>query len=439
MNHASSAPRAWSTTPTRVVRAALAAALCTVAAGCGADLAGAGNGGFTLSGDVATGSDVWLPAVDAGPQDVGSGTDAGLDAASTDTTPPADTGRDAAGKTDSPAPPAGPTRLSLALDGERAAWVEVAPDGGRTLVVWTLSQPDLPPTPYPWPYLVQPRDLQLTDGWLVFVDEPYNDPDVFALRLSDGAVLPVVTRPGAQEHPALLATPDGTPFVAWQDCRACVAGAPPSPAVYLRALPHGAESPISAPGVGNTLPTGGSLTDGSPALAWVVDGSAARVWSPGDTAGAPPAVDLTIPLPFSQAAGVALTRGVLASRPSPLIINPDSMTPSDVFLTALASGQTRRVSTHAELDATTPPAPVARGGRVAWLESRVGDPPHTQRLVVVDVTEFTGSLADAPADTLLAEDLQGVSALALSDDWVGAIAIPEGPAATSDVWLQELP
>ncbi len=309
--------------------------------------------------------------------------------------------------------------------------MEVAPDGHRSLAVWTLGQPDTPPIAYTWPYLVQPRALQLADGWLVFVDEPYNDADVFALRLGDGAVLPVVTRPGAQDHPALLATAGGGPAVAWQDCRGCLAGAPPTPAIYIRPLPDGAEVRLSGDGALSARPVAGTLADGAPALTWLVDGAAARVWRPGPALAGAPATDLTVPLPFSDAAGVALTRGVLASRPSPLIINPDSMMPSDVFLTDLATGQTRRVSTHAELDAATPAAPLGRGGRVAWLESLPGAGPAAQRIVVVDVSD--------PSVPVLTANVQGATSLALSESWVGAAAPPGGAGAPSDVWLRELP
>jgi len=315
------------------------------------------------------------------------------------------------------------------LDGHRAAWVEVDASGGRALVTWDLDTPDAPPVSYTWPYLVQPKALVLAQGWLVFEDTPYNDPDIFALRLADGAVHGVVTRPGPQRHPAALPPPGDAPpgaavRVAWEDCRDCLAGDVPRPEIYLRAVAAGSEEQrLTADEAADRAPCSGTLADGSPGLAWLSGESDAKVWVEGS------GLTQTIPLPFPEAAGVALTRGMLASRPSPLIINPDSMTPSDVFLTDLTTLQTRRLSTHAELGAQDPAAPVAQAGRVAWVEAIVGASPSAREVVVVAV--------DDPSVELLRAPLTGVTGIAVSGAWLGATVPASGEQ--TDVWFQATP
>ena len=422
----------WAAVRARVAIWAVAAAVVAAALGAGgcADMgSGAAMLGPTWDGGAGAADTVgadWLQGPDA-TADTSNAPDQnpGEDTGSTDVGP--DVRPDGAGKTDNPTPPAGPSRSSVTLDGHRAAWVEVSPSGERALVTWDLDTPEEAPTPYAWPYLVQPQGLALAGGWLVFEDTPYNDADVFALRLADGAVHGVVTLPGPQRSPAALPDTGGGAGqellrVAWEDCRSCLAGDDPRPEIYLRGVTEGAtEQRLTADDVADRGPSAGTLADGSPGLVWLSGDADARVWSGGATQ--------TVPLPFTGAAGVALTRGMLASRPSPLIINPDSMMPSDVFLTDLATLQTRRLSTHAELTAQAPAAPVAQGGRVAWVEAVAGAPASARDVVVVDV--------DDPSVELLRAPLLGVSAIAVSGAWVGATVPAAG--AQSDVWFQAAP
>lgn len=280
-------------------------------------------------------------------------------------------------------------KSQIAAAGTRVAWVEDVPtgDGGDdtvpALVVWDLVDPSVAPRVFAPPNLANPRSLVLGPGLLVYVDDRYGDPDLFAVDLERGDERALVTRPGAQEHPALSGN-----SLAFEDCSSCVTGEEepgrePGRAVVVRALDSGLEVRLDGPGA-DRRPTFGTL-DQRPVLAWI-SGRALAVKRL-DSAEPSFEVDLGSSLEASsEVAAVAVWRDALAFRPNPLIVNPDSMIvnpdsmyPSDVFVATL-DGTITRLTTHAELaegmdpGLRVPGLASAPDAALTWLESAPGDP-----------------------------------------------------------------
>ncbi|MBE7419209.1 MAG: hypothetical protein HS128_16000, partial [Ideonella sp.] len=275
-------------------------------------------------------------------------------------------------------------KTSPAVAGALVAWVETT-DLGPSLVVWDTRDLNQAPRSYTVPNLTRPRQLALSDVYMVYVDDRYGDPDVFALDLETGLERPVVTKFGAQERPDILGT-----VVAWEDCRDCVSGAevPGREAqrqVYSRDLASGDETQLTTSPDGAFSPRFGLLVDGRQALAWV-EGRAALAYTrllPGQSG----RFDVSASIPTDQeVASLELVAGILAWRPRPLIVNPDSMIvnpdsmwPSDLFATQVDGGDTTALTLHAELSGRLANAGTARtidglGDQLAWLESSPGDP-----------------------------------------------------------------
>jgi hypothetical protein len=316
-------------------------------------------------------------------------------------------------------------KRDLALGGELAVWVE-RPDGAAPrLVAWDLAAPagTLPVTLSP-PYLVAPRQLATDGVWVAYVDDLWGDADVFAVRVADSAWRTVAAGVGAQERPAISAG-----VVAWQDCRGCPLGPAKdaAPDLFTRDVAANAgEQRVTDDLLADAAPSFGTLADGSVALAWLVGGATLRVLGP-------PGGGVDAAFPAAGPSGsVAVTQGLLASRPSPAIINPDSMMPSDVVLTEVPSGQTRVASVHAELAPDAPPALAAAAGRVAWLESVPSPSPSTQRRVRVV------AVAD-PATVVVEAAARDITEVALSPGWLGFVAPRADNQDRPDVWLLPLP
>ena len=302
-------------------------------------------------------------------------------------------------------------RTDVAAAGDLVAWVE-ATESGSILVVWDVSAPDVAPRAFAPPNLTHPRELALSDAFLGYVDDRYGDADVFAIDLATGAELAVVTRAGAQETPALLGS-----RLAWEDCSACVTGDGPPGHEPLREigerdLAGGDELARTTDDVADRAPSYGLLEDGRPALAWIGGRGTLRVERLQAGLSATLEVGASL-LPDQEVAKVALWGGLIAWRPSPLIVNPDSMIvnpdsmyPSDVFTTAVADGATTRLTTHAELAGGMDIAPAAFGPRLGWLEIPPGAP-GTGRVM----------LSTGAAPTLLAE-APGVVTFAMGRDFV---------------------
>lgn len=266
------------------------------------------------------------------------------------------------------------------MAGPLVAWVE-ATDAEPVLMVWDTRSLTTAPRAYVVPLLSDPRELALSDAFLVYVDDRYGDPDVFAIDLESGVERPVVTRPGAQEKPAIIGS-----RIAWEDCRQCLTGVgvPGREAerqVVERDLADGggSERAASTSAQGAFSPRYGLLDDGRQALVWV-EGTTTLVverLEPGFSRRHDVATSLSNDL---EVASINLVAGLITWRPRPLIVNPDSMIvnpdsmwPSDLFVSSADTGDTARVTTHAELGASMPIGIEGLGTTVAWLESPPGD------------------------------------------------------------------
>lgn len=278
-------------------------------------------------------------------------------------------------------------KSSPAVAGSLVAWVEQS-DLGPTLAVWDTRDLNTAPRTFAVPNLTRPRQLALSDVYIVYVDDRYGDPDVFALDLETGIERPVVTKFGAQERPDILGT-----VVAWEDCRDCIGGLgvpgrEPQRQVFTRDLAGGDETAITT---ATTSPEGafsprfGLLVDGRQALAWL-EGRATLAYTrllPGQSGRFDVSASITND---QEVASLDLVAGLLAWRPRPLIVNPDSMIvnpdsmwPSDLFTTRVDGGETTTLTVHGELSGALASPDSARtidglGDQLAWLESSPGDP-----------------------------------------------------------------
>jgi len=305
-------------------------------------------------------------------------------------------------------------RTAVAVAGTRVAWVEDPADSTPELVVWDTGDPDAAPAAYPVPNLTHPRELALGDSFLVYVDDRYGDADLFAVDLRSGAESALVTRVGAQEHPAVV----GDTLV-WADCRACVNGdAGTGREVYRRTF-GGPEEQVTSDDEADDHPALGTLAGGDLAVAWVSGGTRLRV-----VGGVTDASRDT----GRAVAGVALTEGVLAFRAPPLIINPDSMRPSDVRLWDIAADQVTDATFHAELAPGMDGAPRAADGVIAWLDGVAGAPEQARLSVV-----------DAAGAQQLQASVDGAVTVAISGARVALLAPRADNDGLLDLWIRELP
>jgi len=318
-------------------------------------------------------------------------------------------------------------KTSPAVAGPLVAWVEDT-DLAPVLVVWDTRALSNAPRTYAVPLLSNPRQLALSDAFLAYVDDRYGDPDVFAIDLETGVERPVATLPGAQERPAIL----GSRLV-WEDCRLCVTGLGVRGREAERQV---VERDLAVAGSPERLVT--NSTDGAfaPRYGLLEDGRQALVWVEGRStlvverleAGFFRRHDVSASLPDDlEVASTHLVSGLLAWRPRPLIVNPDSMIvnpdsmwPSDLFVSSADTGDTVRVTIHAELGASLPIAIEGLGSRLAWLESPPGVP-NEGRFRLLDTSE-----TPLTPDTLFA--LTAPSGFALGADY----AVVTAPRADND-------
>ncbi|TNF23451.1 MAG: hypothetical protein EP329_27545 [Deltaproteobacteria bacterium] len=306
-------------------------------------------------------------------------------------------------------------RTAVAVAGTRVAWVEAPTDGAPELVVWDTGAADGAPRAYPVPNLAHPRELVLGDTTLVYVDDRYGDADLFAVDLRTGAEAALVARVGAQEHPALV----GDTLV-WADCRACVSGdGGAGREIYRKPSLGQPEEAVTSDDTPDDRPALGTLVDGTLAVAWVSGDTRVRVVG-GTT-------DATLDT-GRAVAGVAISEGILAFRTPPLIINPDSMRPSDVRLWDVANDTVSAATFHAELAPWIDGVPRAADGVVAWLDG-VPAAPERARITVV-------STAAAP---LLDTMVTGAVTLAVSGERVAILAPRADNGGLLDLWIRELP
>ncbi len=310
-------------------------------------------------------------------------------------------------------------RREIALSATHAAWVERdAPGEPERLMLWALDGAS-EPVDLDAPYLTQPRQLVLTPTWLFYVDDRYGDPDVFGVRLSDGADVAVVTKPGAQEHPTAVGS-----LVAWQDCRLCVEGQPQVPAIYAREMTGGSEARV----------TDGVEPERRPAFGTLADGQEVTLgWLSGATSVAALVDDAeTVWDVAFDVDSLALASGKLVWRASKSIINPDSMIPSDVFITDAVTGATSSLSLHGHVEPTLDGAPTASGSRVAWIESIPGAPAEQRRVRMVD-------LADGGAEPVqTVTQLVGLSQARLGPNHLAVTAPRPDNDGLSDLWILPL-
>lgn len=322
-------------------------------------------------------------------------------------------------------------KAHLAIGPAGAAWIERVPAAGGNPASLRLgllaTGPDLQAISstvyFALPTAVDPRHIAVGEHWIVFSDIPYGDRDVFGIHIASGQKTTVAGQLYDQSRPSIRGG-----VVAWQDCRDCITGSAldDRPEIYQRSLGTvpadvGAEFRVTDDDIADRGPVWGTLDDGAPALAWVKAETNMRVKADGfdDTFDVGSVLD-----------GIALTQGVLAFRPSPFILNPDSMMPVDVYLLDIATQTQTSVSVHSELWPTLPVPPVGDAGKVAWLESIPANGLEAQRIRVVDV----GAPADPPI-TLTADNVGGI---ALFGGWLGFVAPRDDNGGDDDVWLYKL-
>jgi hypothetical protein len=355
----------------------------------------------------------------------------GLDAAVTEIDPGADTGPEPPplpAKADGPTfPPTLAERRHVALSDTHAAWVE----RGQTeqakprLVVWKLGTLELP-KPFTLPYLPvdelgDPRDLALGANHLFYVDDRYGDPDVFAVRLSDGKSMPIAVFPGVQDAPRALGS-----SVVWQDCRKCALdGDPAGREIYRREMDQTEPVALSDDQVEDRAPALGTLTDGSVAAIWI-RGDSTLVLKGHQ-------VDKTFDASHAGRIGHAvLTVGIIAYRPEPAIINPDTMMPVPVSLLLSVTGLPipAPIAGEANLLGKTPAVVVAAGGRIAWLTHDRQDQSQRIEMLKVAAGETPG-----PVDPI---ETSGATGIAISAGWLALTAPQPDTGGLDNVWLYGL-
>ncbi|MCC6622152.1 MAG: hypothetical protein IT385_12890 [Deltaproteobacteria bacterium] len=313
------------------------------------------------------------------------------------------------------------------------AWVETPRDGGPFLVVWDPTSEDGARTFFV-PNLIRPRQLALSRELLVYVDDRYGDPDVFAVDLVTGDATTVVARRGAQERPTVLGR-----RVAWADCRACVTGDDGAGWEIWTRDGDEPEARLSDDATPDRAPTFGVLS-GDEVLAWISGRSELRVVGRAvldGGAGRDERLDVASELRASEAVGwLAVTPGALAYRTRPLIVNPDSMIvnpdsmyPSDVLVSEVVAGVlggTTRLTRHGELRDGVDGSLRAAGARLAWIASRPIDGGAggaetlvlTEGLVTTDTIDEPGLTTFGLGASLLAFVAPRADNDGLPDAWV---------------------
>ncbi len=314
------------------------------------------------------------------------------------------------------------TRRAPTLRGALSAWIETEEDGSAPqIVVWDLEGVSAAATPiaaapraYVLPQLTNPRDLRLGDGYAVYVDDRFGDADIFALDLETGTERAVIATFGPQEEPTI----DGT-VVVWSDCRACVSGdGGQARELYRRDLAGGPEERLTDNARADRLPVWGTLADGSTALAWSVDGGTLRVVSSNTD------VSLTLP---KEPRALALSEGVVAWRPVPVVINPDSMYPSELWTTRVVTGATVLTYPHLELPPTASPQILGAAGAFAWLDGEPGSGRPRLRVVGID------------GQTATTVTTLGMVDFALSDTHTAFVAPRADNDDLDDLWIADRP
>ena len=294
-------------------------------------------------------------------------------------------------------------KANVTAFGSRVAWVETPADGGPFFVVWDLARGDDGLHSFFVANLAHPRQLALSDSRLVYVDDRYGDPDVFAVDLASGETQTVAARQGAQVEPTVLGA-----RVAWADCRACVSGDDGAGWEIYSRDGEGPETRVTNDAEADRGPSLGTL-GGEDVLAWVRGRAEARVVGLATLtggAGRDDTIDLASELRASDHIGwLAVTPGVLAFRSLPLIVNPDSMIvnpdsmyPSDVYVNdVLGDGTTTQVTRHGELRGGQDGALRAAGKRLGWLQSAPAAIGTTSDSLVVSDDGTVSSVVTLPS------------------------------------------
>ncbi|TNF23452.1 MAG: hypothetical protein EP329_27550 [Deltaproteobacteria bacterium] len=400
--------------------------LLTLLAGCGADSAGSLNSEDTQFSDTSATTDIIQSTDTTTASDTTTTADTGIpeDTAAADTaredTQDADTTTLTKADPTFIVPAGVAERREVALSGTEAAWVERDTPGALPrLVSWSFGDADAAPVAHAVANLAHPRELARDGDLLVYVDDRYGDADVFALDLTTGVETAIATRIGAQTRPDVRGR-----RVVWQDCRRCVSGEDDHKAdVFLLDLDSGVETNLTDDDTADRRPVFGTLSNGAVAVAWVHAGGVLRA----------SALDGTDDVAWSvsdvELGGLALTEGVFAWRkPSPFIINPDSMRPGDVFLTAASDGATFPATQHAERAAGLDEVPRAAAGHFTWLSSPPNDPTTTRLRV-----------AGTDATALAVEDLPArATSFATSASHAAVTAVRADNGGFDDVWILPL-
>jgi hypothetical protein len=324
-------------------------------------------------------------------------------------------------------PPTLSQKAHMAVAVGRAAWVEKVSAGSvPDLVLWNHAL-DEKPTRLAIPYTLDPSRIHLGDAWVFYVDTIWGDEDIFGFRPSDGAWKLIAGGPGAQ---VLHSEKNGR--ILYTDCSGCVPGTESAAAseVYeLNAAEGGLPVRLSNNDVHDSSPVFGTTADGEAAIAWVSNYS-----------------DLVVRVGENQSTtktealliqDIALISGRIAWRPSPaiinpdsmipspMIINPDSMIPSDVNLTDIVSGTTTPLTQHAELGANTPTSLRATDTHVAFAEGIMNS--DRERIRVID-------MASGAVEVVLVEEPE-LTHFALGTGVLGFVAPRADNEGLDDAWL----
>ncbi len=319
------------------------------------------------------------------------------------------------------------THLSMA-DG-RAAWVDQeTEDSLPTIVVWDFAQEEAPQT-LTIPYVKDPTSLILDKGWLFYVDVPWGSQDVFGYRLSDGDWRIIAGGPGAQ---LLGDAQNGR--VLYTDCSACIAGSDTESASEVYEVHADDETKplrLSNNKVHDASPVFGTMSDGSSAVAWISNYNTLQVLN-GDTLS-----NVTVDAAWVQ--DLVLVQGRVSWRPSPaiinpdsmipspMIINPDSMMPSDLFVTDIVGGTTSPLSSHAEVGPSTPLSLKGSSSLLLFAEGVVGS--ERERLNVYNLVT---------SEPVLALEEPAISGFSIGTDYVGFTAPRPDNEGLGDVWILKL-
>lgn len=313
-------------------------------------------------------------------------------------------------------------KRSLALSAKYAAWVEVSAKGTPSIITWDLFG-DVSPVVRPIANLNNPTNLVVSDTWLAFVDDGVDpEGDLFAMELATGIVTPIAATPRFQRRPALHDN-----YLVWEDCRNCPpTGARPPSAIYGTLLGGAPVSENLTPGaLVNQAPTLGTLADGSIAMAWLQGGLSIRVKS---IPGAASSVDKTLTAHDYDSEGVALSGGTLVYRAQPLILNPDSMIPTEPWALNVSTGASTVLATEQNIRAASRSLVVRAGNNFAWLR-QTSPNPEDMEIVVVGPTGVEQDVYQAA----------GATEVTGGGGWLGFVAPRTDNSGESDVWLLPAP